>query len=365
VVVIADGIIESVAATGVAPDDADLVDLAGATLLPGLIDPHVHLVFDASSTPVDNLAGRTDEEVVEAARLAARTALLGGITTVRDLGDRDYLTVSLRNDPELPTMLVAGPPVTTLTGHCHFLGGGVADTPAAVRTAVLEHAERGVDVIKIMSSGGTLTPGTFQELAQFTPEVLRAAVDEAHRCGLAITAHAHGTQAIRDCLAAGVDGMEHVTFWSAEGVDEPGSLADLIVRQGVVVGATVGVLPVPGSAPPPVIAQRMPKLVANMRLLRSAGARLVAGSDAGISPMKPPDALRHAFPQMREVGMDAAEAMRTVTSVAAEALGLGGSKGRVRAGMDADLLAVNGDPLADLEAIHRIEAVFSRGIRVR
>jgi hypothetical protein len=138
---------------------------------------------------------------------------------------RDYLSLGLRGQAGLPTILAAGPPITSLSGLCHFLGGTAAPTIEGVRAAVCEHAVRGVDVIKIMASGGSMTPGSRQDLVQFPPEVLRAAVDEAHRVGLPVTAHAHAVAAIADAVAAGVDGLEHVSFWTEDGVDAPASWA--------------------------------------------------------------------------------------------------------------------------------------------
>ena len=364
-VVIDGGIIVAVGSGAPAPDGADVVDLGGAALLPGLVDTHVHLAFDASADPIAALAARSDEETTVAMIRAGQAALRGGVTTVRDLGDRDYLSLGLRGQPGLPTILAAGPPVTTApAGHCHYLGGAAEPTEAGVRAAVREHVERGVDVIKIMASGGTLTPGTYQHLAQFTPEVLRAAVDEAHRHGLPVTAHAHAVAAIADGVAAGADGLEHVSFWTETSVDAPAELIQLIAERRTVVGLTVGLVPIPGLEPPPVVRARLPLIVANMRRLYEAGALMVAGSDAGIGPIKPHDVVRHAPDQLREVGIGQPEALRMITSKAAEVIGLGHRKGRIAPGFDADILAVDGDPLADPAALHRIRAVYARGTAV-
>jgi imidazolonepropionase-like amidohydrolase len=347
-----------------APPDAQLIDLAGATLLPGLIDTHVHLAFDATADPVGGLAGRDESTAVAAMSTAGRTALRAGITTVRDLGDRDYLSLGLRGRDGLPTIVASGPPITTPAGHCHFLGGRTEPTPEAVRAAVRERADRGVDVVKVMASGGTMTAGTRQEVSQFTADVLAAVVDEAHRVGLPVTAHAHGTASIREGLDAGVDGMEHVSFWSAEGVDDPGDLIGRIVGNGVTVGLTAGTSPVPGGSPPPAILARMPRIIANTRALYEAGAHMIIGTDAGINVIKPHDVLPYAIAQAAEVAMGPLTALRTATATAAAACGLAGVKGRLAPGYDADILAIDGEPLTDPAALRRVRAVFARGNQI-
>jgi imidazolonepropionase-like amidohydrolase len=345
-----------------APAHADVTDLGGATLLPGLVDTHVHLAFDASPDPVGRLAGRGDDEVTAAMTQAARTALRGGVTTVRDLGDRGYLSLALRGQPGLPAIVAAGPPITTPGGHCHYLGGTAEPTESGVRAAVREHVERGVDVIKIMASGGNLTPGTRQDLAQFPPEVLRAAVEEAHRHGLEVTAHAHAASAIADAVAAGAGMLEHVSFWTADGVDAPADLIQLIADRRTVVGLTVGVMPTEGLTPFAEARARMPAILANFRRLHEAGALMVGSSDAGIAPVKPHDAVRYAPAILRDIGFTPAEALRAVTSLPARVLGL--RTGRIAPGYDADIIAVDGDPLADPAALHRIRAVYARGTAV-
>jgi imidazolonepropionase-like amidohydrolase len=164
-------------------------------------------------------------------------------------------------------------------------------------------------------------------------------------------------------LDAGVDGMEHVSFWSADGVDDPGDLVDRIADSRVAVGITSGTAP--GAVPPPAVAMRIPRITANNRRLYEAGAHLVLCSDAGIGPPKPHDVLRFTVEQTAMIGVPPEEALMLATSRAAAACGLGHHKGRLAPGFDADIVAVDGNPLADLAALHRIRAVFARGVRVR
>lgn len=338
------------------------VDLGDVTLLPGMIDTHVHLAFDAGTDPVGALAARTPDEVRSSMVDAGRATVLAGVTTVRDLGDQDYSSLELRGHPDLPTIIAAGPPITTEGGHCHFLGGGIPATEEAVRAAVRERAERGCDVVKIMASGGTLTPGSEQHVPQFGLAELRAAVDEAHKHGLPVTAHAHATAAIEAAVKAGVDGLEHVSFWSADGVDDRPDLLDLIAERQVAVGASLGMGPLqPGLMPPPGVMARIPRIMAAYTRLITAGAVFVAGTDAGIGPPKPHPSLPRAVAQMVGLGMSPLDALRSVTSVAAEVCGLANRKGRLAPGFDADIVAVAGDPLKDPTAVLDVRAIYLAG----
>lgn len=367
-VLVVDGRIAEVgfgSGAAVAPG-VELVELPGATLLPGLVDTHVHLAFDGTRDPVGALAGRDDDAVLHAMAEAARSQLRAGVTTVRDLGDRDYLSLQLRDGAvpgPLPTIVAAGPPITTRGGHCHYLGGE-AEGVGGVRAAVRERAERGVDVIKVMASGGQLTAGSMPHEPQFTPDELRALVEEAHRCGLPVTAHSHAVDGIRNALTAGVDGIEHCGFRTPDGgVHAPPDLVEGLVQQQVAIGFTGGVAP--SNFPlPPEIQRVLPILMALFGRLWGVGARIVVGTDSGIAPNKPHGVLPYGVAHLASLGVPAADALRTCTATAAEVCGLGHRKGRVAPGFDADLLAVPGDPVADLAVLLRPSAVFVGGTRV-
>jgi imidazolonepropionase-like amidohydrolase len=363
------GRIVAVRSGGDPPADAEVVDLGDVTLLPGLVDAHQHLSFDASPDPVGHLDDYDDGQLLDNIRAAGRTALAAGITTVRDLGDRDYLSLAFRAETAAtptagPHLIAAGPPITTAKGHCWYLGGE-ADGVDGVRAAVRAHADRGVDVIKVMATGGELTPGTRSHEAQYSRDELAAITDEAHRLGLPVTAHAHGGGGIGDAVAAGVDMLEHCSFFTADGgaKAEPETL-DAIARAGIVVSLTMGARP--GLPMPPRMVALLPMLVNGVKLIRASGATIVCSSDAGIAPAKPHDVLPYG--PVMYVGTGGAatvEALSAVTSIAADACGVGARKGRLAAGYDADILAVRGNPLEDIGDLLEVAAVFRLGTRVR
>ncbi|GIH29331.1 hypothetical protein Aph01nite_76410 [Acrocarpospora phusangensis] len=335
------------------------LDLGDATLLPGLIDTHVHLAFDASPDPIGHLG---QDGLYDRMRTAAAQHLAAGVTTVRDLGDKDYLALKLAQDlPEGPEILSAGAPITTPGGHCWFLGGE-ARGEKEVREAVRERAARGAHAIKVMVTGGEMTPGSRSHLLQYSPAELRAAAEEAHLHDLPITGHAHAAEGIAAALDAGFDSIEHVSFFSEHGVSHDLELIERLADSGVFASLTVGVLP--GFTPPPAIANRVAGLAEGMRLLRAAGVRLVGGSDAGIGPPKPHGILPQGGEMLVDfAGCTPAEVLRSFTSLAARACRVEDRKGRIAPGFDADLLAVAGDPTRDIRLLQRPAAVFRRGVR--
>jgi len=370
VVLVDQGAIVAVETLADARSDVEVVDLGDVTLLPGLVDSHSHLVLDASDDPVGHITTSQDEVVLEQCRAAARAALQAGITTVRDLGDRGYLTLRLREelqgDPSTgPELLVAGPPITPSGGHCWFLGG-VADGIDGVRQAVRDHAARGVDLIKVMVTGGEITPGSVPYLSQYGPDELRAIAEQAHALGLRVTGHAHGAQGVADAVAAGFDGIEHATFMTADGVRHDPDLFNVMAARGVFVSVPIAstatlAAPPPGSS----VAKRFTAILAGLQTMRAAGVPITVSSDAGIVETKPHDVLPRGVAQIARNGFSNADALRSVTSVAAESCGLGDRKGRIARGYDADLLAVRGDPLSDPADLRNVAAVFRAGKPIR
>ncbi|HJT04134.1 MAG TPA: amidohydrolase family protein [Pseudonocardiaceae bacterium] len=365
-VLVSSGRIVDVDTTGAAPPaHADVLDLGDdVCLLPGLIDAHVHLAFNASADVVGGLAAVDDAKLLDQMAWAARQALQAGITTVRDLGDRSFLALRLRDrldawgDPG-PHILASGPPITIRSGHCHFLGG-VAAGVQALRAAVRERAERGCEVVTVMVSGGHLTPGSCVHDSQYSLADLRLITTEAHRLGLRTAAYVHNPRSVADAVAAGVDTLEHVTFRTPDGVDADAATVDAIAESGAVVSVPVG--DVPGRQDMPAsIARRLEIMIDSWARLHRHGVRIVPGTDAGISPSKPHDVLPYGLTALGGLGMTNLEALRAATSVAADACGLTGRKGRLTPGADADLLAVTGDPLADIHAVHDVAAVMQGG----
>ncbi|CCH19744.1 amidohydrolase family protein [Micromonospora lupini] len=363
------GVIRSVF-DGPPPSGHEVVDLGSATLMPGLIDAHVHLAFDATADTVAGLVTADDDVVLDRMRSASAATLDAGVTTARDLGDRGYLGVRVRAETAAdvrlgPRLLVAGPPITSVGGHCWFLGGEVEGVEA-IRAAVRERAARGVDVVKVVVTGGRLTAGSHPHEVQFGPAELSAVVQEAKRHALPVTGHCHAADGIADAVAAGFDGVEHCTFVTADGTNVDPALLSRMAAAGTRVTLTLGSVPQPGdhTGPDGVDPRRKAVHDALWRVATS-GVPVACASDAGCGPGKPHGSLAYAVLAMADLGFSPTEALRAVTSGAAQVCGIADQVGRIAPGYQGDLLAVHGDPAIDPGALRHVAAVFRAGLRVR
>ena len=338
----------------------EVVRYSDATVLPGLIDTHVHLVGDSRPGALDRVPGLSDEEIDLVISESLQRQLTAGITTVRDLGDRRYAVVDRRDRQRTgnrattePTILASGPPLTKPAGHCYYMGG-VVEGPEAISAAIHERVERKVDVVKVMAGGGMSTPGTDVMRTQFTTDEMKMIVAQAHAAGLLVTAHAHGLPAVRQAVAASVDCIEHCTCLTDKGFELSDELIEDIATNGIAVS---GVIPPPkvdfNQAPPAVremaaklglSPQQIRELRADMmRRMHQQGVRIVTGIDSGLNPHLAHGNLPIAFSLLAESGFSSPEVLAAATSRAAQVCSLGDRKGFLRRGYDADLIVVDGD----------------------
>jgi imidazolonepropionase-like amidohydrolase len=344
--------------------DDGVFDCGGATVLPGLIDAHVHLCLDPDvRDPLAQSRGSDDAELAAMAERAA-AMLRAGITTARDLGGGRHLELALRDriragEVSGPRLLCAGQPVTSVRGHCHFWGGEARDL-AAARDVIARQAAAGVDLIKVMATGGSMTAGTRPRDPQFDEATLVAIVAQARERGYPVAAHCHGTAGIRGAVAAGVATMEHCS-WVGEsgwGSDYDAETAAAIAARGIWVSPTInaGWQRYIGRGD-----DFATRVSTNLRAMRALGVRFVASTDAGIPNVRHAD-LPKALPVFAHfAGLAPLEALKSATSDAAEALGLGLETGALTPGRAADLLVIDGDPLADLACLARPVRVMARG----
>ena len=224
---------------------ASVRDLSGQTLLPGLIDCHVHLGFDASEAPVAHMMAASDHQLLVEMLRNARRLLAAGVTTARELGARGLLDLVVQEAIEEgkapgPRLLVSNQPITVTGGHCWFMGCE-RDDHDGLRRAVREHHKAGAQVIKVMATGGFMTAGSAPWHAQFGPDELRVIVEEARRLGKRVAAHAHGLTGIRNSVAAGVDTIEHCSWAAETGENFDEEVAAAIVDKGIFVCPTANV----------------------------------------------------------------------------------------------------------------------------
>jgi len=370
--------IEAGRVTAVSPRAAGetvTIDLGDVTLVPGLIDCHVHLIGGEELTPYQALQETAARAAIEGVANARKT-LDAGFTTVRDLGARDFADVALRDAIAAgrvpgPRMLVAVKSISSTGGHGDLNDlpadvhvdryGAIADGPEQIRAKVREDVKYGADWIKILATGGVMSAGTDPRQAQYTEEELKAAVDAARERGRDVAVHAHGTEGILRAVRAGVRSVEHSSMLNDEAVA-------LIKARGVFIvpnpytnkyilerGAAGGYQDYQIEKSRQVYELK----VASLRKAIAAGVQVAYGTDSGVQPH---GMNGRQFAIYVEAGMTPLQAIQSATTVAARLLRMEDRLGQVKPGFLADLVAVSGDPLTDVRTLERPVFVMKDGV---
>jgi imidazolonepropionase-like amidohydrolase len=383
VIVVTDDRIQSVSPAGSIsiPTGATVVDLSRATVLPGLIDCHTHLGSRADRYDEIYNFKDTPFQSAFAATVHARKTLEAGFTTVRDVGSLPFLAVDLRNSINEglipgPRVVASGPGISITGGHGDLnnfspqtrvamfpeeRNFAIADGVDQIRHVVRAQVKYGVDVIKILATGGVLSKGDSPGAPQFTPEELKAAAEEAHMAGRKIAAHAHGTQGIKNAILAGIDSIEHASLIDDEGIrlsrEHGVYLVMDIYNDDYILGKAIEFgLPKENVDKEKAIGRQQRE---NFERAVKGGAKMAFGTDAGVYPHG--DNAKQFF-YMVKYGMTPAQAIRAATSNAADLLGRSKDVGTVEAGKYADLIAVSNDPLQDVRALENVAWVMKGGV---
>src|SRR5687768_11724872 len=362
------------------PAGAALVDLSGRFVLPGLIDSHVHLDSDAGGTAalIEEVTENAPQKTLRTLANARKT-LEAGFTTVRNLGDGSGAALAIRDaaargEVDAPRIVDAGRSISATSGHMDSTLGladdlhaavpqdNLCDGPESCRRAVRAQIRRGVDVIKIATTGGVNSRIGAGLGRQIFDDEVKALVDTAHLYGKKIAVHAHGADGINAALAAGADSIEHGTLMDAESLRLfKAGRAFYVPTLSTVNGYLERIAADPNAYAPDVRAKIDWRISITGDALRKAvpaGVRIAFGTDAGVSKHG-----RNAdeFELMVRHGMTPASAIHAATVNAAELLGLAGEIGSIEPGKSADLIAVQGDPLADVTVLKRVPFVMARG----
>jgi imidazolonepropionase-like amidohydrolase len=372
VVVIDDGRIAAVgpAAQVQLPSGIQVVDVGDRTVMPGLIDAHVHML--STGSPISGQESRvmTDHQVLLVGARNAQLALKSGLTTVRDCGDRAYLSLVLRdfiNGGGIagPRLVCSGPVLTSTAGHLWW-DGIECDTVDELRRGVRTLVKHGVDCIKLMGTGGNATPGSNPEASQYEAAGFMAVAEDAHRMGKKVAVHVHGVEGTRMAVDAGIDTLEHVPFRAHGGIAYDEHLVEDIVRRGLIVSLAMPATWYRLRAADMREARTHPGHLwearyETIRRMHTAGVKLVVSSDTGSTGTRIDElALLMEF-LVKGVQIPAADVLRGATGLAAEAVGMDDHIGTLAAGKLADVVVVDGDPLTDITAVQRVHTVVKGG----
>lgn len=370
-VVVRGGAIGDIVARGdVTTAGLPILEAPGATLLPGLIDSHVHLTFSSDGHVVENILRESVPAQLARAAGNAQRALAAGVTTAVDCGGITEVVVALRDGIAAgrlqgPRLLVSGAPLTTTAGHCHWLGG-TADSQDDLVRAMRSHVAAGVDVIKVMVTGGNITEGSNPARLQFAPEAIAALARECERLGRPLVTHAHTAEAVELSAAVGARVIAHATCAQTDGsLDLDASTVKHLLDAGCYIDPTLMVAR-PGYGDG---SDRSERRLEQRRLMLplfaamgDAGVPLLAGTDAGVPGVPHGSVAGSVIALHTEVGLPVGAALCAATSAPAEAFGIADRVGTIRSGLRADLVLVDGLVGEDIDAVDRPLAVFKNGI---
>ncbi|WP_462158808.1 Xaa-Pro dipeptidase [Pseudoalteromonas sp. GB56] len=353
--------------------DDEVIDLGDKTLLPGLMDMHVHLTSDPRVPRSERFTQSAPRKAIKAAYFANQT-LLAGFTTLRNVGATGYSVIALRDginagDVPGPRIWAAGPSLGVTGGHCDnnrvppeldYRAEGVADGPWAVRAKVRENIKYGANVIKFCATGGVFSKGTKVGVQQYSQEEMNALVDEAHMRGLTVAAHAHGTSGIKAAIVAGVDSVEHVSFIDDEGIKLAKKHGTWLSMDIYNTEYTLAFGEQNGVAEENLNKERQVSKRQRESFSRAvdAGLNMVFGTDAAIYPHG--DNAKQ-FSRMVEYGMTPLQAIQSATINAAQLLKAQDTLGQVKPNYAADIIAVDGDPLDDVSVLENVDFVMKAG----
>ena len=377
-IIVHDGLIRSIETGFITPGPEDeYIDLGGYTIIPGLMDMHVHLASEYSSKSYLERISLNEADYAIRAVVNAKKTLLAGFTTVRNVGAGNFADVALkqainRNAILGPTMLVSGPALGITGGHCDsnilpfdykYTSQGVADGPWEVRKKVRLNRKYGADLIKFCGTGGVMSKNTDVNAKQYTLEEMQAIVDEAHNHGMKVATHAHGLIGIKTAIIAGVDSIEHASFIDNETIElakEKGTflsmdiyVSDYILGEGAAKGILEESLEKERSVGK---FQRQ-----NFQKAVKASAKITFGTDAGIYPH---GKNARQFKYMVEWGMTSLQAIQAATINTAELFGLSNT-GMIKKNYEADIIGVKGNPLKDITILENVSFVMKDGIIVK
>lgn len=353
----------------------EIIDAGDSYVLPGLIDAHVHLCFDSSANPILALDREKEAETLLRMVSAARQELASGVTVVRDCGAKGFSILHLRDAIhngllDGPTIVACGPAITVTGGHCHFLGLE-ADNMDEVRKAVRHLCKQNVDFIKVMVSGGNMTPGSNSFIDQYDLDILRTITYEAHMRGKKVSGHVHSTRGIANAITAGFDTLEHCSFKDSsfrQDVAYSSELAERMKEHRIAVCPAMGkayILP-PGEGAP------LPDKIAMWRDFQNSrfsttekmyqqGISIIAGTDAGCKHSFFNEFVLTLEIMHSKIHMSVADVLLSATILGARALGIDDSYGSLSENKYADLIFVPGNPVSDLSELRNVHTVIRHG----